>query len=69
MSSTYRTTVISNYNSLEEVWDSENLSMASFVADCFAEPDDEVKIDEVMKDACGEYLVLRNVMEYVKEAV
>lgn len=68
MSSVYRTTVISWRNSLEEVWESESLSQAAFVGSTFAEDDDEVKIDEVIKDACGDYIVLRNVLEYVKEA-
>jgi hypothetical protein len=66
MSSLYRTTVISGKNQLEEVWESENLSSASFVADCFGEEGDQIKIDEVLKDACGDYIILCEVMGYVK---
>lgn len=68
MSSLYRTTVISWKDNLEEVWESESLSLAAHSANTFALEDDEVKIDEVIQDACGDYIVLRNVLEYVKEA-
>lgn len=67
MSSIYRTSVISWRDNLEEVWESESLSQAVHSANNFAVEDDEVKVDEVIKDACGEYLVLRKVLEYVKE--
>ena len=67
MSSVYRTTVINWVDSLEEVWESESLSQAAFIGATFSVTDDEVKIDEVLKDACGDYIVLRNVLEYVKQ--
>ena len=65
MSSLYRTTVISWRDNLEEVWESESLSQAAHSANTFALEDDEVKIDEVIQDACGDYIVLREVMGYV----
>lgn len=68
MSSQYRTTVISGINQWEEEWIAETLHTASFIADTYAETRDKVKIDEVLQDACGDYITLNNVMEYVQEA-
>jgi hypothetical protein len=68
MSSVYRTTVISDRDNWSDYWISDTLPQASHLADQYASLDDEVKIDEVIQDACGEYMLLYPVLEYVRDA-
>lgn len=68
MSSKYRTTVINDRNNSREVYYSEDLRSAMWKASEFSSQDEQVLVDEVVQDACGDYLLVYKVMEYVQEA-
>lgn len=67
MSSIYRTTVIDDRKNEEYYFFHPDLSSVMHWGENNAEIDNQVKIDEVIQDACGDFLVAKGVMEYVKQ--
>lgn len=67
MSSVYRTTVIDDRANEEYYFFHPDLSSAMHWGEDNSQPDNQVKIDEVIQDSCGDFITLKNVMEYVKQ--
>jgi hypothetical protein len=67
MSSFYRTTVINHKTDEESLFCHPDLSSAVHWGEDNSDVGETVQVDEVMTDACGDHVVLKKVMEYVKK--